>query len=50
MRISKIAIKNKLMNLFIILSIFFIDRSSKIYLLNLYESGTETNIYIYSFF
>ena len=49
MRISKIAIKNKLVNLFIILLIFFIDRLSKIYLLNLYESGAETNIYIYSF-
>ena len=49
MRISKIAIKNKLMNLFIILLIFFLDRFSKIYLLHLYESGIETDFYIYSF-
>ena len=49
MKISKNVIKNNLLNLFIVLSIFFLDRISKIYLLNLYESGIETNIYIYSF-
>ena len=49
MKISKTVIKNKLINLFIILLIFFLDRFSKIYLLHLYESGIETDFYIYSF-
>ena len=33
----------------IILSIFFFDRATKIYLLNLQESGTEIDFYIYPF-
>jgi len=33
----------------IILAIFFLDRISKIYLLNLEASGTEIDFYIYSF-
>ena len=33
----------------IILSIFFFDRATKIYLLNLQTSGTDIDFYIYSF-
>ena len=33
----------------IILSIFFFDRATKIYLLNLQASGTDIDFYIYSF-
>jgi len=33
----------------IILSIFFFDRATKFYLLNLQESGTEIDFYIYPF-
>ena len=33
----------------IILSIFFFDRASKIYLLNLQENGIDIDFYIYSF-
>ena len=31
----------------IVFSIFFLDRASKIYLLNLQESGTDIDFYIY---
>ena len=33
----------------IILSIFFFDRATKIYLINLQTSGTDIDFYIYSF-
>ena len=33
----------------IILSVFFLDRVTKVYLLNLEASGTEVDFYIYSF-
>ena len=33
----------------IILSIFFFDRTTKIYLLNLQTSGTDIDFYIYPF-
>ena len=33
----------------IILSIFFFDRATKIYLLNLQENGIDIDFYIYSF-
>ena len=31
----------------IVFSIFFLDRATKIYLLNLQESGTDIDFYIY---
>ena len=44
--IEKIIIMKKIV---IILAIFFLDRLSKIYLLNLQENGTEIDFYIYPF-
>ena len=44
--IEKIIIMKKIA---IILAIFFLDRLSKIYLLNLQENGTEIDFYIYPF-
>ncbi len=41
--------KNLLNHIIIIILIFIIDRLSKIYLLNLYESGTNVDFYIFSF-
>ena len=41
--------KNLLIHFIIIILIFTIDRISKIYLLNLYESGTNVDFYIFSF-
>ena len=44
--IEKIIIMKKIA---IILAIFFLDRLSKIYLLNLQENGTDIDFYIYPF-
>ena len=44
--IEKITIMKKIA---IILAIFFLDRLSKIYLLNLQENGTDIDFYIYPF-
>ena len=41
-----IKIKEYLKYFIIIIFIFFVDRISKIYLLNLYESGTDVDFYI----
>ncbi len=42
-------LKNLLSHFFIIILIFIIDRISKIYLLNLYENGTDVDFYIFPF-
>ena len=39
-------LRNYLKYFIIIVLIFFVDRISKIYLLNLYETGTDVNFYI----
>ena len=44
--VEKIVIMKKIA---IILAIFFLDRVSKIYLLNLQENGTDIDFYIYPF-
>ena len=46
---SGIKFKNLQNHFFIIILIFIIDRVSKIYLLNLYESGTNIDFYIFPF-
>ena len=48
-KLSKIKYKNLLSHLTIIISIFIIDRISKIYLLDLLEKGTEVDFYIFPF-
>ena len=45
----KINFKNLLNHFIIIISIFAIDRISKIYLLNLHENGIEVDFYIFPF-
>ena len=44
-----IKLKNLLNHFIIIIFIFIIDRISKIYLLNLYEGGTDVDFYIFPF-
>ena len=44
-----IKFKNLFNHFIIIISIFIIDRISKIYLLNLYENSTEVDFYIFPF-
>ena len=44
--IEKVIFMKKIL---IILAIFFLDRASKMYLLNLQENGTDIDFYIYSF-
>ena len=44
-----IKLKNYLSQLFIIIFIFATDRASKYYLINLYETGTDIDFYIFSF-
>ena len=46
---SSIKLKNLLNHFIIIILIFIIDRISKIYLLNLNESGTNVDFYIFPF-
>jgi len=41
--------KNNLINLLFIIGIFLFDRLTKIYILNLSESGIEVDFYIFSF-
>ena len=48
-KLSGIKFKNLQNHFFIIILIFIIDRVSKIYLLNLYESGTNIDFYIFPF-
>ena len=48
-KLPSIKFKNLLNHFIIIILIFIIDRISKIYLLNLYESGTNVDFYIFSF-
>ena len=46
---SSIKLKNLLNHFIIIILIFIIDRISKIYLLDLYEKGTNVDFYIFPF-
>ena len=46
---SNTKLKNLLIHLIIIILIFTIDRVSKVYLLNLYESGIDVDFYIFPF-
>ena len=48
-KLSNIKYKNLLSHLTIIISIFIIDRISKIYILDLYEKGTKVDFYIFPF-
>ena len=48
-KLSNIKFKNLLNHFIIIILIFIIDRISKIYLVNLYENGTNVDFYIFPF-
>ena len=41
--------KNNLINLLFIIGIFFVDRLTKFYILNLSENGAEVDFYVFSF-
>lgn len=48
-KLFSVKFKNLLNHFVIIILIFIIDRTSKIYLINLYENGTNIDFYIFPF-